>query len=1298
MQIPRSAVCWTIAGLAFAAEVLAQTAGTGTVIGAVTDPSGASVPAAKIELQDVRSGVVRESVTNSAGRYAIVGVLPGMYSVKASHPGFQDMVVPQVVVEVGKSYTIDLELRIGAAQTVIEVTTTPGAELQTLDASVGNAVGGDTLLMLPTLQRNVTSLLLLQPTSMPQQASGQNSTLGGQVAGAHSDQNSIVLDGSNITNGTSGNNDYLTNFTGGPEGAIPTPVESIQEFRVSTSNPSASFSGASGSETVLVTKRGANQFHGSGYWYLQNDDLNSNTWDRNRLAQARPESKDNRFGASLGGYIPKLPESARTYLYMNYEGRRLVASTQLSRFVPSETLKQGILRFRDAAGNIISYDLAKSTACGAQGNSACDPRGIGLNPLVKELWSKYEPAGNDTTQGDGLNTIGFSAPLRLPVTSDFAVIRLDHSFGSRWQAFASYRFFTETAAVTRQVDIGGLLPGNTKGVPASTANIPRQPRYIVLGVTGVIAPTITNEANFSYVRDWWYWNTASAFPQVPGTAAALELGGNSINGLVPINLNTTAARTRLWNGHNFNWRDNVSWQKGTHLIRAGGTFGRSSVNFFRDDGQVGLVKPAYLITQTSGLNIPAAYRPPSCTSTVTTNCLPSNQNSNWNNVYAQALGLVDQGLVVGARGSDLGALPPGTPLFNHVFYNTFSLYATDSWKITPALTVSYGLNWSVELPPTDETGKQAMSLVLPGNTVLVPEDYLAARRQAALGGSVYNPPVGFAPTSFVKRKYPYDAALDTVAPRVALAWTPKFHGWLERVFGSGKTVVRGGYGQLFDRINGVQKVGNALQGFGFQQTLTCLGPSRTGQCLGVSGVDPSTGFRAGVDGSTVPIPALTASATPPLVPGGSGFPGANQPQANTTYQIDPIYRPGRNHQWDLTIQREMPGHSLLEIGYLGRHANNIYNPLEVNQAPFMMSINGQTYAQAFDAIATQLRAGGAVTPQPFLEKALAGSAFCAAPNSSCTAGVVARYSGSFPIQRVTDVWNGIQPSFTFGPATAATRQVQTMFYWSSAGWANYNAGFVSYRTRNYKGLTLDANLTWAHSLDTRGLNQDFDTAASNSYDLHYDYGTSIFDRKIVLNLLSLYELPFARHSRGPLAYIVKDWSLAPIVNIASGLPLKVTTGSGQEFGQGGSTNSAGAVPLKPNTFGSSVHSGVSGDPATQVGINSNPARGGTGLNYFGDPSAVFASFRPAMISVDTTSAGGGQLRGLSRWNLDLAISRRFRFSERWSTTFSAQLFNAFNVVQFADPSVSLQSPQSFGVLGTQLNSPRMVQLGLHIDF
>ena len=1271
--------------------LFAQSANTGTLIGTATDASGAVVPGARVELRDVSTNATRTAITNAAGQYSFPGLPPGAYSVKATGTGFREFTVPQIAIEIGQSYTVNVQLEVGTAQQVVEVTATPGAELQTLDSSVGSAVGGDTLMMVPTLTRNVASLLLLQPTSVPQQASSQGSSYGGQVAGAHSDQNSIVLDGGNVTNGTSANSDYFVNFNGGPQAAIPTPIESIQEFRVSTSNHTASFSGASGSETILVTKRGSNQFHGSGYWYLQNSDLNANTWASNRLGQARPQSRDNRFGGSLGGYVPGLKESAKTFFYMNYEGRRLVAQQVYSRIVPTNTLRQGILRFRDVSGNIVSYNLATAQLCGAQGNSACDPRALGINPLVSQLWNKYEPAGNDPSQGDGLNTTGFTASLPLPTTSDFGVVRLDHSFGSKWQAFGSYRIYKEISAVNRQVDIGGLMPDDVKGQPASVATLPWQPRYVVFGLTGTLTPTLTNELNVSYVREWWYWNTASAFPQVPGTSAALELGGNTTNPLLPINLNTTGARQRLWNGHNHNFVDNVSWLKGTHFIRAGGTFNHSGVNFFRDDGQVGLIEPAYLIQQSAGLNIPAAYQPPTCSSTRTTACLPSNQISNWNGLYSQVLGLVDQGLQVGVRGSNLNALPQGTTLFNNVHYDSFSLYLTDSWKLSPNLTLNYGVNWSVDVPPVDQTGKQSISILAASNTVIAPGNYLAAREQAALAGQVYNPVVGFEPLPMSGRKYPYDLVWNTVAPRVALAWTPKF--------GGGKMVIRGGYGQLFDRLNGVQKVGNEFQTFGFQQTLTCLGPSRIGQCLGSLGSDPSTGFRIGTDGATVPIPALSASAVAPEIPGGANVPGANQPIANTTYQIDPSYKPGRNHEWDITIQREMPGHSLLEIGYIGRHANNTYNPLEVNGVPWMMTLNGQSYALAYDAIAAQLAAGSTVTPQPFLESALAGSSFCAAPNTSCTAGVVAKYGSSFRNQQVSTVWNGIQPSFHFGPATAATSQVSsTFFYWASAGWSNYNAGFISYRTRKFVGLTLDANLTFAHSLDTRGLNQDVDTAASYSYNLAYDYATSAFDRKVVFNLLALYDLPFGRNGHGPLSYIIQGWSIAPIVNISSGLPLKVATGSGQEFGQGGGANSGGAVLIGPDNFGNSVHSGVSGDSKTQVGINSNPTAGGTGLNLFADPLTVFNSFRPAMVGIDTTSAGGGQLRGLSRWNLDVALSRKFRVNERWSTTFSAQMFNTFNHVVFANPSVSLQSPQSFGVLSSQLNSPRIVQLGLHIDF
>jgi len=485
-----------------------------------------------------------------------------------------------------------------------------------------------------------------------------------------------------------------------------------------------------------------------------------------------------------------------------------------------------------------------------------------------------------------------------------------------------------------------------------------------------------------------------------------------------------------------------------------------------------------------------------------------------------------------------------------------------------------------------------------------------------------------------------------------------------------------------------------LQALGFGQTLTCLGPSTSGQCLGSSGVNPATAFRVGVDGPTIPIPALSATAPIPLIPGNSSVVGANQPFTSTTYNINPKYEPSPNNSWNFTIQREMPGNSVLEIGYIRRTASELYAPADLNQVPFFMTAGGQTLAQAFDAVSAQLRAGATVTAQPFFESVLAGSSFCKAPNTSCTAGVAGSYSSNFLAQQVRTLWNAIQPSFAMGPGTAAATQVTTFFFYTNRGWSNYNSGFITYRTRNWKGLSLDANFTYAHSLDASGYNQDFDTAGTDAFNLNYDYGTSLFDRKFVFNLLGSYQLPFGHGRNKVLNQITRGWSISPIFSAYSGLPLKVTDGSGQEFGQG-TSSSAGAIPLVKVTPGNSVHYGITGSGS--IATTDNPASGGTGLNIFADPAGVYNSFRPIQVSVDTTSQAG-ILRGMAHWNLDLSIARQFKFKERVSTTFSAMFFNTFNHVMFADPAVSLQAPNTFGVIGTQLNSPRAIELGLHIDF
>lgn len=1287
-----------------AAPLTAQSSNTGMVVGTVTDTTGAVIPQATVTLRDLTTDHVRTTSSNSEGRYSFVSVPPGAYEVKAAATGFAGAVA-RLQVEVGKSYTVDVSLKVGAsAQTVEVVGSSAAAELQTMDASVGTTVSGNTLLMLPSQQRNVSSLLLLQPASMPQQPSTQNSRFGGQVAGSQTDQNTILLDGGNVTNGVSGNSDYYNNFNGGPEAPIATPVESIEEFKVSTNNPTASFSGAAGSQVMLVTKRGSNTYHGSAYWYLQNDDLNANTWDRNFRGQKRPESKDNRYGASFGGFIPRLSENARTYFYTNYEGRRRGEIRQVDRTVPTDTLRQGILRFRDATGSIVSYDLKTAAKCGSGGTSKCDPQGLGLNPTIAAIWSKLPP-GNDPTNGDGLNTIGFSSAVNLPVSDDFGVIRLDHNFAKNWQAMASYRYFTENAATTRQVDIGGLLPGDVSGQPASTSPIPRQPRYLVLGLTGQLSSNLTNQLNFSYMRDWWKWITAGATPQLSGLGGALVINSTAAGSMMqPVNLDTGGTRQRTWRGHDYFWKDDLSWLKGNHLLGFGGSFTRHAVQFDRNDGQVSALNQyLYNVMAGGGINISSSFRPRACSTALTADCLPSNQNGSWNNLYASVLGMVDQATILAARDASLAALPLGSVLFADSRYNDYSFYINDAWHMRPTLTVNFGLNWSSMLPPVEINGRQAVMVDASGK-LIKPWDLLQQRKQAALNGKVYNPVIGYEPFRKAGLDYPWNTDYGDFAPRVSAAWNPHFDsGVFGALFGNNKTVLRGGYAMLYDRLNGVQKVINGQQGYGFQQTLICQGPSKTGQCLGASGSDPNTAFRIGVNGNTVPVPPAAALSTLPLIPGNSAVAGANQPFAPSSFAMDPEYKPGRNHEFDFTIQREVTSTTIVEIGYIGHIANGIYSPFQLNQVPFFMVYGGQSFAAAYDAVGTALRAGtsaASIAKQPFLEAALAGNSICNAVASApgnCTAGVASTFSSNFTSSQVFNLWNSLQSRFVFGPATASTNQVSNLFFWSGRGHSNYNAGFVAVHQRGWKGLTLDANLTYAHSLDNTGYAQDYDTTVPNAYDLSYGYGTSPFDRKFVFNVLGHWELPFGK-GHGVVDKLTQGWSLSPIVSYYTGLPLKVLVGGGgQEFGAT-SAAAVGAVPTGSLNFGNSLHSGVNGDTTTNVATQGNTAKGGTGLNLFGDPVAVFKSFRAPLLSSDTHANIGGQLRGMSHANVDLTLARKIHFTERFSGTVSAQMFNLFNHAQFADPSVSLQSPSSFGVISSQINQPRAIELGLHLDW
>ncbi len=193
--------------------------------------------------------------------------------------------------------------------------------------------------------------------------------------------------------------------------------------------------------------------------------------------------------------------------------------------------------------------------------------------------------------------------------------------------------------------------------------------------------------------------------------------------------------------------------------------------------------------------------------------------------------------------------------------------------------------------------------------------------------------------------------------------------------------------------------------------------------------------------------------------------------------------------------------------------------------------------------------------------------------------------------------------------------------------------------------------------------------------------------------LAVWQVPLHSQTRW-VNRVVGGWQVAPIISISSGLPLRVLDGSGQEFGQTSLGEVSEAVRTGSGSTGAGRHNVTTN---TGCGSSANPATGGTGLNIFADPAAVCGLFRSVQLSTDATSRGG-TLRGLGSWNVDLSLVKKIQLTEKIKLTLSSEFFNVFNHVNFLDPAVSLQSPQTFGVLTTQAHDPRQVQLGLRIDF
>ncbi len=1155
------------------------------------------------------------------------------------------------------------------------------------------------------------ALVFLQPTAAPTNNGAEGNTTSGNIAGNPADQNTFMLDGGNNTSDLDGDNATYVNHNG--SGVIPTPAESVEEFRVNTNNETADFSMSAGGQMMVTTKRGTNTFHGSAYDFFQADWLNSNDWSNNFQGIAKPKAHFNRFGGAIGGPLAPKFLGGKTYFYTNYEGQRYPRSGPFTALVPSATLRQGIIQERDANGNVIQYNLANSTACGATGGQKCDPLGIGLNPVVNQTWSKYEPTCNNFNYGDhGLNTCGYNGNLTFPLVNDFGVFRIDHDFGDKWRFFSSYRYYRDVNPTTNQVDIGGFVAGDKLGQPASASSDIARPRSLVAGITGTISPTLTNEFHFSYLANDWQWLRAGALAS-PGFPGAVEIGGENGpgNGLVPLDVDTQDARQRLWIGHDYEYRDNISKLWGTHLFQAGGDFFHQYWHFDRyDDVGLGLTSLVYDVSA-DNVNITPQFQPMPCGAGVTANCLPSSEIGSWKGLYGQVAGLVGATSIVATRtGANLTANPIGTPVRSNVTDQTGSFFFNDTWKIKPNLTLAYGLNYQIQMPPTDANGVQDI-LVNANNQPVTAASYLAARLSAANSGTVYNPTLGFSPIGAIKgMKYPYAPFYGEISPRVSIAWNPNVSsGWLHALLGDKATVIRAGYGRFYTRNLGINLVSTPVLGDGFLQPVACDAPTSSGTCTKPSGTTPATAFRIGVDG-VPPVGNIPQTLAVPVEP------NINAAYGSRTFTLDSAYKPGSTDSIDFSIQRQFKGGLIAEVGYVGVYARNLFQGIDLNDVPWMTKLGGQTFANAYDNLYFAAAKGATPAPQPFLESALAGSSYCKG-FATCTAAVAAQESGNITTQAVTNLWSDLDSSFTaFGPALISTTQAGFVYDDTSIGYSNYNALTASLQKRSSNGLTLNANFTYGHALGLVGLNQAYTEANINDpWNPGVDYGPQYFDRKFTLNLLASYQLPFGKGQKFASSHtfvndIIGGWIISPVFSYGSGLPLSVYTGSSQEFGEGAtSDNGCNAIPLSSMSYNNSPVYGITSNGT--IGVNGDPANGGSGVNLFGsNAAAVYNNFRPALVGIDGNCGGAGRLRGQQRWNLDLGLTKDTPITERVGVQFYAQAFNVLNHMEWGDPGASLQDPANFGVLSGQYNAlglggggaageyTRIIQLGIRVRF
>jgi len=1209
------------------------------VSGVASDASGGTVSGVTVTLDNDKIGVHATTTTNETGYYQFLRVAPSEgYRLTFSKDGFRKLVIDKVALGVSVVETRDAQLELGVVSQVVEVQAGGEATLNTTDATVGNVIGSNLIDSLPVQLRDSPAALLgLQPGVVRTDNNDPSGNRDGAVTGARADQGNITIDGIDA-------NDQATGQAFATVGNAP--VDSVQEFRGITAGDTSDLGRSSGAQIQLVTKSGTNNWHGNAYEYHRNTITEANSFFNNKNGVDRPSLIRNQFGGSLGGPVKK----NKLFFFFNYEGRRDASQDQELRVVPLDNVRNGLLNYiNNGPGCDASATLQTAPQCisstpltGPNSISALDPAHIGTDAALLTFVTGRYPAANDLSAGDGINTGGlrFNAPVRL--ANNTYVTRVDFNLTANQRLFGRFNIVRSS-----QTDDVNSVAAQFPGDPAPAAQITQRDYAFVIGHTWNISSTKVNQAVFGI--------TASrlGFPSIfqPAFPNSYTLAPTTNGALLSGPFPSLQSQFRIVPVPTI--RDDFSWSKGHHLIQFGGTFKpqHQTSTQINDFNFVNIGLGGGLASLT------ASERPNDILASTVA-------RTEWDQMFPFLLGRfasVDTNFNLNTDGS---AQPTGSGKVRNYRYFEYEGYVQDSWRVTPSLTLTYGLRYVYYSVPYETNGLQSVSDI--GF-----QTYLNDRVTAAAQGIEGDTAIPFLTYDLGGKANKggrdiYNADPTNFAPRIAFAYNPSFRsGLFGSLFGDRKTVIRGSGAIVHDRVNA-----NTINFI--QDQLSYLFNTTSNTLFNNLATDPRFTALGALPVTNTPQPV-----THPLAPfvDSTGVPFGNA-EGQFNYTVDHRFDTPYAYTFTLGVQRELPGNFILEADYVGRLGRKLFAQADAGQVVnFKDPTSGQFLFTAFNALSQELRNGvTTVTPQAWFENQVFPGATQLLANALGTTVVKGDLS---------DTLQALAANGLIANNAGLPGQFSTNAYIGNFGSSSYNGLLVTLRKRMSHGLQFDFNYTFSRSIDNVSsvTNTVIGGLVCDATNFKVCRGLSDFDATHIFSSNAVYSLPFGRGqaigrnvNRG-LNTLIGGWQLSGIFTAHSGFAFSTNTG---------------AFPVGFEFDSPAVLTGPSSALATHIHND-----GGV-IQYFADPNTALGAL---------SNPFGGEignrnnLRGPAFVNFDLGIAKKFQmpWSESHDVQFRMDAFNALNHTNFSDPSANINSP-TFGQITAQANANRVLQFSLRYEF